>query len=96
MGGTADFAHIVPTIAFGVDGTVSGFSGCNTFTGTFTTDGSTLRLGPLATTEIGCQRPASVVEADYLNSLAGVATWQIDESGQLSLGGAIPMRFTSS
>ena len=41
MGGTADFAHIVPTVEFGADGRVSGFAGCNTFSGTFTTDGAT-------------------------------------------------------
>jgi heat shock protein HslJ len=95
MGGTADFAHIVPTIEFGADGSVSGFAGCNTYRGTFTTDGSTLTLSPLAATKIGCQRPASVVEADYLNALSGVTSWEIDGAGQLTLGGAVLLRFSS-
>src|SRR5690349_17620824 len=69
MGGTADFAHLVPTIELAADGTVSGFAGCNTFSGPFRTDGGTLLLGPLATTEIGCQRPASEVESMYLTAL---------------------------
>jgi heat shock protein HslJ len=95
MGDTADFAHIAPTIAFGTEGTVSGFAGCNTFSGTFTTKGSTLTMGPLASTEIGCQRPASAVEAEYLAALSGVTNWEIDATGSLTLGGPVPLRFTS-
>jgi heat shock protein HslJ len=95
MGGTADFARIVPTIEFGDDGTVSGFAGCNTFRGTFTTEGATLTMSPLATTKIGCQRPASGVEAEYLDALSGVTNWEIDDGGQLALGGSVPLRFTN-
>jgi heat shock protein HslJ len=91
MGPTGDFARIVPTIEFGGDGTVSGFAGCNTFTGTFTTDGSTLTLGPLATTRMACERPASAVEATYLEALAGVTSWSIGADGRLTLDGAIPL-----
>jgi heat shock protein HslJ len=95
MGGTADFARIAPTIEFGADGSVSGFAGCNTFSGTFTTDGGKLTMSPLATTKIGCQRPASAVESEYLNALSGVTTWELDSSGHLTLGGAVLMLFTS-
>ena len=95
MGGTADFAHILPTIEFGADGSVSGFAGCNTFSGTYTTDGTALAMGPLASTQIGCQRPASAVEAEYLNALSGVTSWEIDPAGQLVLGGPVLLRFAS-
>ena len=95
MGGTADFAHLVPTIEFGTDGTVSGFAGCNTFSGTFTTNGTTLTMGPLASTEIGCQRPASAVEGEYLDALSSVTSWQIDSNGSLTLSGPVLLRFTS-
>jgi heat shock protein HslJ len=94
MGGTADFAHLVPTIDFGADGTVSGFAGCNRFGGTFTVEGRDLHLGPLATTKIFCQRPASAVEGDYLKALVNVATWEISGSGRLELGGGVSMTFT--
>jgi heat shock protein HslJ len=94
MGGTADFAHIVPTIAFGADGRVSGFAGCNTFSGTFETDGATLTVSRLATTKIACPRPASAVEADYLAALDDVTTWAIDGEG-LTLDGAVLMHFAS-
>lgn len=95
MGGTADFARILPTIDFGADGTVSGFAGCNTFSGSFTTEGTTLTMSPLATTKIGCERPASAVEAEYLNALSGVTSWEIDVNGWLTLGGTILLRCTS-
>jgi heat shock protein HslJ len=95
MGNTADFAHIVPTIEFGADGSVSGFAGCNTFSGSYTANGSVLTLGPLATTKIGCERPASVVESDYLAALSAVASWEIGADGRLLLGGAVPLRYAT-
>ena len=94
MGPTADFAHLQPTIAFTADGGVSGFAGCNTFSGSYTTDGSTLTWGPLATTEMGCQRPGSAVESDYLAALSGVNAWTIESDGRLLLDGAVPLRYT--
>jgi heat shock protein HslJ len=94
MGRTADFARIVPTIEFGADGSVSGFAACNTFSGTFTTDGRTIALGPLATTKMGCERPASAVEAEYLQALSGVRSWSIEPDGRLLLRDAVPPRYT--
>lgn len=96
MGGTADFARLVPNLEFGADGTVSGFAGCNTFTGTYTVTGGELTLGPLATTKIGCPRPASAVESAYLDALAGATTWSIGADGRLTLGGAVPLIFAPS
>jgi heat shock protein HslJ len=93
MGNTGDFARIVPTIEFGPDGRVSGFAACNTFSGTYTLDGVTIALGPLATTKMACQPPASVVEAEYLAALSGVATWSIEPDGSLVLGGPVPLRY---
>lgn len=95
LGSTADFARIVPTIEFGADGSVSGFAACNTFSGSFTTDGSTLTLSPLATTKIGCPRPASAVEADYLGALSGATSWSIEPDGRLLLGGPVPLRYAA-
>ena len=94
MGPTADFAHLQPTIEFTADGGVSGFAGCNTFSGSYTTDGSTLTWGPLATTKMACQRPGSAVESDYLVALSGVNAWAIQPDGRLLLDGAVPLRYT--
>jgi heat shock protein HslJ len=94
MGPTADFAHLQPTIEFTADGRVSGFAGCNTFSGSYATDGSTLTWGPLATTRMACQRPGSAVESDYLAALSGVDAWAIEPDGRLLLDGAVSLRYT--
>jgi heat shock protein HslJ len=94
LGSTADLAHLVPTIQFTADGRVTGFSACNTFSGTYVTDGPRLSLGPLAATEIGCQRPASEIEAEYLAALQAVSTWAIEPDGRLLLDGGVPLRFS--
>jgi heat shock protein HslJ len=94
MGPTADFADLQPTIEFAADGSVSGFAACNTFSGTYTTDGATLTLGPLGSTRIGCPRPASAVEGAYLEALSGVSAWAIEPDGRLLLDGAVPLRYT--
>lgn len=90
MGGTADFAHLVPTLAFGNDGTVSGFSGCNRFHGIYTTDG---RVVSLVSTKIGCQRPASEIEATYLDALSGVTSTNLVD-GKLVIDGPIQLTFS--
>jgi heat shock protein HslJ len=93
MGGTADFAHLVPTLVFGTDGTLSGFAGCNQFNAPYTSSGGDLLLGSLVTTKMACTRPGSVVESTYLEALVGVKTWSIDGSGDLHLDGAAPLAF---
>jgi heat shock protein HslJ len=89
MAGTADFAHIVPTLKFGTDDTVSGFAGCNTFRGIYTPDG---HIGSLASTKIACQRPASLIESDYLKALTDVGGWTLVD-GRLVTHGSIPLTF---
>lgn len=92
MGGTADFADLVLTLEFSSDGSVSGFAGCNTFGGPYTVDESSLSIGPLASTKIGCPPPASAVEAEYLEALAGVTAWT-GADGRLEFEGAVPLTF---
>jgi putative lipoprotein len=89
MAGTADFAHIVPTLTFGTDGTVSGFAGCNTFRGIYTPDG---HIGSLASTKIACPPPASIIESDYLKALSDVGGWTL-ANGRLVTHGSIPLTF---
>ena len=93
MGGTADFKRLVPTLRFDADGTVRGFAGCNQFNGSYTATGNGLSMGPVATTKIGCEPPASAVEAEYLTALAGVTEWFLGTDGQLTLLGRVPMTF---
>jgi heat shock protein HslJ len=58
---------------------IAGSSGCNRFTGGYTTDGSTLDIGPLASTAMACVGEAMVVEADYLARLDEAATFSVGE-----------------
>lgn len=92
MGSVADLARLDLTLEFSSDGTVSGFGGCNTFSGPYTVDESSLSLGPLVSTKIGCPRPASAVEAEYLEALAGVTAWT-GADGRLGLEGPIAPAF---
>jgi heat shock protein HslJ len=43
-----------PHLVLRSDGQVTGFAGCNQFTGSYTVDGSTLEFGPLAMTQRAC------------------------------------------
>lgn len=96
MGGTVDFAHLVPTLAFGADGQLSGFAGCNQFNAPYAISGAGLTLGSLAMTKMACARPGSVVESTYVEALVSVKTWSIDDSGELHLDGAEPLTFAPS
>jgi heat shock protein HslJ len=67
-------------IQFGKDGTVSGKSGCNTYNGPYTVNGSQIQIGPLASTMMACSDPAGLMdqEQQYLTALGTAATYQIE------------------
>jgi len=68
-----------PTIEFG-DGTVSGSTGCNAFTGPYQVDGEALTFGRFAVTQKMCVKPEGIMEqeAQLLAALAEAAGWTID------------------
>ncbi len=65
------------TADFGVDGTLSGSGGCNTFTATYEVSGTTIKIGPIGSTRMACADPAGVMaqETQYLLALATAATY---------------------
>lgn len=66
------------TLVFGDDGTVSGESGCNVYSGTFEADGESLTLGTLASTERACLEEGIMEqESLYLAALQAAETWQV-------------------
>jgi len=72
------------TLTFGADGVVSGSAGCNTFSGGYTIDGSTIAITtPLATTRMLCTDPPGIMEQEmtFLDRLGAVTTWQIGMNG---------------
>ena len=45
-------------------------SGCNTANGPYTQDGTSIAIGPVATTRLACQEPMATVEAAYLQAIS--------------------------
>ena len=77
QGGSAPAAQQPPTLVFGTDGSVSGFTGCDPYTGTFTVNGSSLTFAGLARTPSNNQcAPQVVTAADaFITALGGVTGW---------------------
>jgi heat shock protein HslJ len=67
------------TLNFGADGQVSGNAGCNNYSGSYETSGAALKVGPLASTMMACDKPAGVMEQEqqYLAALQNAATYEI-------------------
>jgi len=57
-------------------GRVSGFAGCNRFTGSYTLEGTHLKFGELATTKMACARGMEL-EAAYLASLGAANRFRL-------------------
>ena len=72
------------TISFDVNSKqVSGFAGCNNFTGTYNRAGSTISIGPLASTRRFCKRFMDL-EQHYLASLETIDSFRLID-GNLEL-----------
>lgn len=59
--------------------TVTGFSGCNHFNGTYEIDGNTIKIGPLASTRKFCQGIENTTESKMLLALNTVNSFKIEE-----------------
>jgi heat shock protein HslJ len=60
------------------DGTITGLSGCNRYSGSYTVDDNRLALGPIRTTLRSCGPVADAVEADFLDRLQRVGAFGVD------------------
>lgn len=61
------------------DGDANGNAGCNSFSGSYSLDGSSLTFDPnMAVTQAFCEGPAQNVEDAFLPALATVASWSIE------------------
>jgi len=72
------------TAVFGADGTLTGNDGCNTYNGTYKTDGDKITIGPIATTRMACEQAVMDQETAYLNALANAANYTLGK-GSLEL-----------
>jgi heat shock protein HslJ len=88
-------ADVRPTISFSGDGTVSGNAGCNTFSGSYTVDGSNLTFGPLASTKMACEGAKGTLETAFLGAIQATTTYEITDAGELKLtSGGATLTFT--
>jgi heat shock protein HslJ len=82
-GGVMDNARLEITFDPGDQGTsrVSGLSGCNRFTGTWTQIGATVNFGPLAGTRMACPPALMDLEGKFLSTLEAVRRVSFDKTG---------------
>jgi heat shock protein HslJ len=66
-------------ITFDENGNLAGLAGCNSYWGTYTTEGDKLSIGSVGSTELSCAEPAGIMEQEeaYLKALQDAATFKI-------------------
>jgi heat shock protein HslJ len=97
LDGEEPVGEMPPSITFTDDGGITGSTGCNTFNGEVTIDGSELAFGPLATTRMACVDPAaSEQEQAFLLAMEDVTGYTIDSDGRLVLEGEGPLTFEAA
>ncbi len=87
------------TAVFGVDGNLTGSSGCNTYGAGYSTDGSSLSIGVPSVSQQFCQTPEGVMdqEQQYLTLLPTSTSYSLS-SGFLSISdanGRLMLQFTT-
>lgn len=70
--------NVEATVTFGSDGKLSGNVGCNSFSGDYKVDGSTITFGPIVSTMMACADPIMEQESAVLSMFANSATFKID------------------
>ncbi|WP_243855566.1 YbaY family lipoprotein [Sphingobium vermicomposti] len=73
------------TVQFSQGGRVSGSAGCNRFTGDYSLDGQSLRIGPLAVTRRACVTALGNQETRFLAILQDVTSWSVNGNGSVLL-----------
>jgi heat shock protein HslJ len=87
-GGTAVVSLAQTELRIGTDGRVSGNTGCNSFTGTATIEGSNVTFSPLATTRRACDAALTDQERGILGAMESVKSFSLAEDGTLALLGS--------
>jgi heat shock protein HslJ len=75
---------VVATATFGEDGQVGGDASCNTYFGPYSVDGTSISIGPLASTLMLCEPSVMEIETPFLTALQAAASWSI-EANELHL-----------
>ena len=83
LGSTEDIASLGITAAF-ADDAMAGRAPVNTYSASYTVEGSALRVGPVASTKMAGTEAAMQAEQAYFDTLATVTSFAVEE-GQLLL-----------
>lgn len=76
-------------------GRLTGFAGCNNFTGSYQLDGDRVTIGPVASTQMACPEPGSSVENAFHAALAGTLRYVVDgDSLTATAASGATLRFT--
>ena len=62
-------------------GRLSGFAGCNNFSGSYALDGDQLKIGAVASTQMACPEPGSSIENAFHAALSGTLRYAVDGDG---------------
>jgi len=83
------------TAAFTTGGRVSGFSGCNSYSGNYTASGSSISVSKnLAVTMMACRKTVMLTERAYLAALTTARSYSV-KSGALTLMGSRNLRLAT-
>jgi heat shock protein HslJ len=94
LNGEEPVGETPPSLTFTDEGGATGSTGCNTFSGEVTIDGSELTFGPLATTRMACVDPAAAEqEQAFLLAMEDATGYTIDDEGRLVLEGGGSLTF---
>ncbi len=88
-------ARTAPVLSFGVDGRVSGTSGCNNFSAEYTLDGNRIALGPIAATKRACEAGLMEQERRFFDILGSLYRASLDGDGLLVLEGTGDQRLVA-
>lgn len=78
--------NTVLTLTFSKDGNVTGSTGCNSLSGTYTATGTAITFSPLIMTRRACLAPAlNDQETKFTAALQGEMTWRLTADGALEL-----------
>jgi heat shock protein HslJ len=83
------------TALFNAMGQITGKGGCNNYNGPFTTSGSTIKIGPVASTMMACAEDVLAQEMAYFKALENSATYTIqgDKLELRAADGALQVSF---
>lgn len=75
-GGSVPMGEQTLTLSLAADNTFSGFGGCNTVTGTYSVNGSTINFVLNASTQVACEPDVNNVQTAFMNGLASTALFE--------------------